>query len=686
MGVPGLLHWLQKYTNTQTSLIKSYNSKHDNSNNNPRFDNVFIDLNCILHPCTHPEGQLPIENEEKMIERVLRYLDLMFCQLNPRKLMYIAVDGVAPRAKMNHQRSRRFVSSTQNTLEQQIYNELSESIKKVSEENDLDESIYQFSMDKYWDSNLLTPGTTFMEKVSIALHKYVQSKLNTYKHVDIIVDDVSVPGEGEHKIISYLRSQKQSTTYDRNTVHVIHGNDGDLLLLSLALDIPNMWIIKESSKSALPPSMELISMDFLGKLLKQNLIREFRENIEIQKQISEERILNDFIFLCTLCGNDFVPHIPGILVTAEHQCVGLNFLIRAYKTYQIASRKQSSTTDHYFTNGGNMNVKSVLAYLQTISDNLSDISNKVIPHGTESLTLKQIFARRKVENKLHNLVVTKHKLLAMKNQQDIAKAQRQWKHSITQAANCIIMKRICNIAVDSTVQLTTSEGREKYYMIKHDIAQNEVNNLRQSMVRHYLQGLDWVWQYYKDGLKSWSWYYPHHFGPLVSDLCDFSLDLTLHEYEKGAPLKPLSQLACVLPKDSFHAVPGVMRDVVLSQFQDMFPETFLRDIDGHYNKKHSWKAVAILPFIDVVKMNAACTAFEDQLTSEEKRRNTFGDVMVYSYQMLTNEVERMDKKRKRSSSDDTVELQPVEKRARSNSSGMLSSKDYEPAISGVIGN
>lgn len=48
--------------------------------------------------------------EDQIIERVFEYLLELVRVVNPKKFLYIALDGVAPRAKINQSRDRRFKS------------------------------------------------------------------------------------------------------------------------------------------------------------------------------------------------------------------------------------------------------------------------------------------------------------------------------------------------------------------------------------------------------------------------------------------------------------------------------------------------------------------------------------------------------------------------------------------------
>lgn len=67
-------------------------------------------MNGIIHQCSHPNDEdvhFRI-SEEKIFADIFHYLEVLFRIIKPRKVFFMAVDGVAPRAKMNQQRGRRF--------------------------------------------------------------------------------------------------------------------------------------------------------------------------------------------------------------------------------------------------------------------------------------------------------------------------------------------------------------------------------------------------------------------------------------------------------------------------------------------------------------------------------------------------------------------------------------------------
>lgn len=81
-------------------------------------------------------------SEQQIFTSIFSYVDMLFGKVKPKKLFFMAVDGVAPRAKMNQQRSRRFRTAKE-------ARELKEKAEKNGE---------KLPDEKAFDSNCITPG------------------------------------------------------------------------------------------------------------------------------------------------------------------------------------------------------------------------------------------------------------------------------------------------------------------------------------------------------------------------------------------------------------------------------------------------------------------------------------------------------------------------------------------------
>lgn len=325
--------------------------------NGEEFDNLYLDMNGIVHPCSHPEDRPAPKDEEEMMMAIFKYTDRVVNMVRPRKLLLIAIDGVAPRAKMNQQRSRRFRS---NQEAQEKAEDKLELIKMLKAQGNYTE---ETEIKKAFDSNEITPGTPFMDILAASLRYWTAYKLNTdpaWAKMKVIISDSTVPGEGEHKIMEFIRSQRSSPEHDPNTRHVIYGLDADLIMLGLGTHEPHFRVLREdvfaqdrkpricgicgqgghearecsgqakvkdgefdekSSEPALKPFIWL-HVSILREYLAAELYvpeQPFRFDLE--------RAIDDWVFMCFFVGNDFLPHLPSLEIREN----GIDTLIAIWR-------------------------------------------------------------------------------------------------------------------------------------------------------------------------------------------------------------------------------------------------------------------------------------------------------------------------------------------------------------------
>ncbi|KAJ3108114.1 5'-3' exoribonuclease 2 [Phlyctochytrium bullatum] len=185
-----------------------------------------------------------------------------------------------------------------------------------------------------FDSNCITPGTPFMSNLAQALKYYIK----------VILSDASVPGEGEHKIMDYIRRQRSQPEYDPNCSHVLYGLDADLIMLALSTHEPYFKILREdvffkqndnrgcficgqlghqASECTGKKKERNGEFDEKGEYVEKpyvflhvNILREYLEAELKENDLpfpwDLERAIDDWIFLCFFVGNDFLPHLPSL--------------------------------------------------------------------------------------------------------------------------------------------------------------------------------------------------------------------------------------------------------------------------------------------------------------------------------------------------------------------------------------
>ncbi len=256
MGIPDFFKW---FVNNRINNAISKNIPNNVSG-------ISFDLNGIFHEArilVYGDGKTMLKTDKtitsaqmemRMQQIILDKILLLLNTFRPKDYIILAVDGVVPCAKLQQQKQRREKSA-----------------------------LYKSKLEKF-DTNAITPGTDFM----VRLDAFLQTSLNNIEielPPKVIYSSHLVPGEGEHKIMQYYRSE-EFRNYQGN--HILYGLDTDLIMLSLLSPINNIHLCRERLD-------QIVSINVIKNFITQN-----------------NKSVDDFVVMMFVLANDFLPHHPAL--------------------------------------------------------------------------------------------------------------------------------------------------------------------------------------------------------------------------------------------------------------------------------------------------------------------------------------------------------------------------------------
>ncbi|PKS07951.1 hypothetical protein jhhlp_006563, partial [Lomentospora prolificans] len=681
-SVPKFFRWISERYPGISQLIAE--------NRIPEFDCLYLDMNGIIHNCTHKDAGEDVSfrlSEEEMFIRIFNYIEHLFGKIKPKQLFYMAIDGVAPRAKMNQQRARRFRTALDNEKARE---------KAIAEGVELPK-------EPPFDSNCITPGTEFMAKLTQQLRYFIAKKVSEdsdWQGCEVVLSGHEVPGEGEHKIMEYIRNAKAQPGYSPDIRHCLYGLDADLIMLGLLSHDPHFCLLREEvtfGRASKSKSKELEHQNFY--LLHLCIVREYLE-LEFQElkapgalsfPFDLERVIDDFILMAFFVGNDFLPNLPWLHINEG----ALAYMFRVYK-------KVLPQCEGYINELGVINLKR----LELLLNNLSQVE---FDHFENDVANEKWFQSKQIEDNLGNLgsakKTPKGQLVITSNQRDLWKKKikpfvtnrdskplnfgsglkaedrefvktladtlrLQWSTEEDESghrnlvmqfppkpegaedddddddeeANMAVFRVVKQYDRAMVVDVTSDQAQAnyekvyqekyqgwkgKYYLQKFEWPLESYDAELVKLCENYVQGLQWVLYYYYRGIASWPWFYAYHYSPLMSDVVKgLGADLN---FKKGEPFRPYEQLMGVLPDRSKSIVPTVYWELMTdpkSPIYDFYPRDFELDMNG---KKMDWEAVVKIPFIDEKRLLEAMAPKNKLLSADEDARNQFGVSLKFTY-------------------------------------------------------
>jgi 5'-3' exonuclease len=574
MGIKHFFIWYKQ------NFPECVNNLTEEVSTNANIDTLCIDLNGLFHPCAqktyeygdHKKMRLltrnkfvqkdNLKNKLRFFNEVSSKIDDLRRKISPKKKLILCIDGVAGCAKMAQQRQRRFRSS----------------LPSNESQNGECEIVMSNSVEKKFNPSCLTPGTEMMDHLSKYLEWYIRSMISNspdWMNLEVLFSSEKVPGEGEHKIINYIKTYKEQGITENIC---IHGLDADLIMLTLSthLETP-LYILREYGSGS--SQLQLLDITkFKSQLINQFLRWESHKEVgDDAARFNKKTGIDDFIFLCFLVGNDFVPNVPSLAILEG----GITTMLNVY-------RNVCSKLGHLTKISRRGRKQTIVFNLETLQVYLKTLSN---------------FEEEIMTNKVGNSDFIYDSLL-----------EKHGKESFNGSE------------LDYTSYV--SEFYFKKFGEQYDI---------KTICHEYLKGLQWVINYYRNGMPDWRWYFPYFYAPFLKELSEHTLDFGERPNDKptggvifdvGFPVPSFLQLLSVMPPSCCDLLPSPLGNIIKNNYGDYYPTKFYIDCSG---KRNEWEGIVNLPFINVENLEKEYNKLVDSVSEKDRKRNNKNSTILMKY-------------------------------------------------------
>jgi 5'-3' exonuclease len=391
---------------------------------------------------------------------------------------------------------------------------------------------------------------------------------------------------------------------NNNGTSIIYGLDADLIFLALSSNIDKTYLLRETTEIETKKEnltnldeFSYIDIDILKEIICKEMTK-YNNNIKEKHDI--KKLVDDFIFLCYLCGNDFLPNIPSLSISINMPNTK-NGLELIFNTYSIIQKNIYETSN-------------ILQYILDITE--INNNRKCIKFNNKMLI--DIFE-----------ILSNYEETYLKNLYNYKK--NNFYDNETNYENEIYNLENLNFKIEDNVQLGNAnlkleDYKRNYYLEYYhlDIDKNYLDY----QFKCYITGLVWTSFYYFDKCVDWFYYYKYHHGPFMSDIYNYlkkneNIFNNISKYYTGEEfyankLKPLHQLLLVLPKKSSNLLPASFKTLLFSKkLLKYFPDDI--KIDYLYKNK-LWQSIMMIDTINPEIIINSCDNLI--LNDSDKGRNS----------------------------------------------------------------